>query len=221
MSSRSSHPPASHQSLPWLNPTGSELGDGQVGIGPGLLGLRVEQVRGWTRRKIGGWCPSQENLQVHSAHSPQQEGSEADPMERTPSPFILQMGAMASGGLDKSPGKGLAGWGQLRRTGRENSLVGRAGKPGSPLAVTLSGSGRVRPSHPEAVSWGPGERLCLRRAPQPCAWSQRRGEGRPWPGPLHHKLHPGSAIVASGTVELTSLPKAPFPFFFFLNCTAE
>lgn len=130
----------------------------------------------------------------------------------------------ASGGLDKSPGKGLAGWGQLHRTGRENSLAGRPGKPGSSLGrdpVRLWE--KVQPSHPTGLCPGGPGRGCVSGGHPDRECGARGGRRRPWPRPasLHHKLHPGSAIIASGTVKGPPSKHPFFLLFFFLNCHGE
>ena len=124
----------------------------------------MEQVRGWTRRKLGGWLPSQENPSKSTLLiRPNRRALRQTPWRGHPHHSNVTDGSHeASGGLDKSPGKGLAGWGQLHRTGRENSLAGRPGKPGSSLGrdpVRLWE--KVQPSHPTGLCPGGPGRGCV------------------------------------------------------------
>lgn len=181
-------------------------GDGQAGIRPGLQGLRAEQVRGWTWRKIGGWWHSQEN----PSKSPLLICPNRRTLRQTPRgghPYhshLTDGNHEASGRLDKPREKGLASWGQLHRTGRENSLAGRPGRPCSPLGRDpVRRWEKVRPPQPTGLCPGGPGRGCVSGGHPARVRGARGGGGRPCPRPAspHHKLHPGSTIVASGTVK--------------------
>ena len=143
-------------------------------------------------------------FQVPSAHSPKQEALRQTPRGGHPYHSHLTDGTHeASGRLGKPPGRAWPAGDSCM--GREEKAALQRGQEGQVLllAVTPSGAGRRfgLPSLRGCVLGAPGEAVSQEGTPPVCVEPEERGEA-PHPGlPLPITNHPGSAIVASGTVK--------------------